>query len=119
MYRISKSFMISAAHQLNHLPEQHPCTRIHGHDYQITIFLESETLQKPVGFVKDYRELDAFKNWLNALFDHQFLNKRLPYGLNPSAENIAKFIFDSWKGKLPLWGVEVKETPKTSALYYE
>lgn len=119
MYRISKSFMISAAHRLNHLPETHPCTRVHGHDYQVTIFLQSEKLNTPVGFVKDYRELDEFKRWLNNNFDHQFLNDRLPKAMNPSAENMAKYFYDEWKDKLPLWGVEVKETPKTSALYYE
>ncbi len=118
MYRISKSFMFSAAHRLFELPSEHPCTRLHGHDYQVIIYLESKKLIKP-GFVKDYRELDGFKEWLDEKFDHRYLNDRLPKGMNPSAENLAKYIYANWKEKLPVWGIEVKETSKTSVLYYE
>jgi len=38
--------------------------------------------------------------------------------LNPTAENIAKFLFDIFKKQFPLlFRVEVKETPKTRAIY--
>jgi len=119
MYEISKQFMFSAAHSLEHLPSTHPCTRLHGHDYHVTITLRGENLNE-AGFIRDYRDLSEFKQWLDDLFDHRYLNERLPIGMNPSAENIAKFIFDVWRDKYPeLYSIEVKETPKTSAKYFE
>lgn len=39
-------------------------------------------------------------------------------GLSPSAENLARWIFDSWTEELPeLTAVKVSETPKTWAVY--
>jgi 6-pyruvoyltetrahydropterin/6-carboxytetrahydropterin synthase len=65
----------------------------------------------------DYRELGHAKDWLDATFDHRHLNDMVKF--NPSAENLAKFIYDTLKGGIPrLASVTVKETPKTAATYY-
>jgi 6-pyruvoyltetrahydropterin/6-carboxytetrahydropterin synthase len=115
MYKIRKEFHFSASHILLNLPEDHPCSRLHGHNYVVTAELKSETLNA-AGFVKDYRELDQMKKFIDDHFDHQHLNELIL--VNPSAENIAKFLFEMFK---PLYSqlsaVEVSETPKTSARY--
>jgi len=116
MYSISKQFSFSAAHSLRELSPEHPCTRLHGHNYVVTVHLKSEQLNE-TGFVCDYKELEKIKEYIDTHFDHQNLND-LMFPLNPSAENLAKMLYDIFKPVFPqLYAVEVSETPKTSALY--
>ena len=115
MYTIRKEFAFSAAHHLRDLPADHPCAEPHGHNYVVTVELKSDKLNE-VGFVKDYRELQLIKNWLDLNFDHKDLNKMI--GINPTAENIAKLLYDTFYITYPmLVAIEVSETPKTSARY--
>ena len=116
MYIISKEFHFSASHILNGLAENHPCERLHGHNYVVTFYFKSEKLNK-VGFVIDYRDLDPIKKYLDDVFDHRHLNDIIA-DTNPTAENIAKFLYDTFKPQFPLlFKVKVCETPKTKAFY--
>ena len=115
MYKISKEFAFSASHILEGLPENHPCTRLHGHNYIITIHLRSNELNE-TGFVKDYRELDVIKRYIDDKLDHRHLNDL--FAFNPSAENIAKHLYNTFVAMIPeIYAVEVSETPKTTAIY--
>ena len=116
MYSISKEFHFSASHVLHGLAEGHPCGRMHGHNYIINVVLQSYELDE-VGFVEDYGALKDIKNYIDDVLDHRHLND-IVIG-NPSAENIAKMIFDLFKTAHPLLSaISVKETPKTVATYY-
>jgi 6-pyruvoyltetrahydropterin/6-carboxytetrahydropterin synthase len=116
MYKISKEFSFSAAHSLFGLPDDHPCSRLHGHNYVVTVHLCSVELNNQ-GFVRDYNELKIVKEYIDNTLDHRNLNDIMA-PLNSSAENIAKFLYDKFKPQLPeLCAVEVSETPKTSAIY--
>lgn len=115
MFTISKRFDFSASHQLTGLPEDHPCSRLHGHNYQVVMTLADDNLN-PVGFVKDYRELSEVKKWIDETLEHRHLNDIFPF--NPSAENLAKRLYDIFYLELnQLKSVTVKETDKTSATY--
>lgn len=115
MYTIKKEFTFCASHNLECLAPEHPCSRIHGHNYQVIVELKSETLNE-AGFVTDYRELDTIKDWINTVLDHQHLNDQIP--VNPTAENIAHYLFKVFKEAYPqLSAITVQETPKTSARY--
>ena len=115
MYTISKEFAFSAAHTLNGLPADHPCSRLHGHNYVIIVELSSVKLDH-VGFVTDYRKLDPVKQYIDTNLDHKNLNDVLEF--NPTAENIAKYLFKIFTKTFPqLSAVSVKETPKTLARY--
>jgi 6-pyruvoyltetrahydropterin/6-carboxytetrahydropterin synthase len=115
MYKITKEFHFSAGHRLVGLPPEHPCSNIHGHNYIVTVELESSALNA-VGFIVDYRELQPIKDWIDTHFDHQFLNDKMT--CNPTAENIAKILFTQFKLFFPqLRAVEVSETEKTKARY--
>ena len=97
------------------LPTEHPCAQLHGHNYIVTVHLKSEQLNH-VGFVKDYRDLENVKKYIDDVLDHRHLNDVLPF--NPTAENLAKYLFDVFKKDIPeLYAVEVSETPKTTAIY--
>jgi 6-pyruvoyltetrahydropterin/6-carboxytetrahydropterin synthase len=117
MYRISKCFEFSASHALSGLAPGHPCGRMHGHNYIVELILEGG-VTLPVGFVRDYRDLDDFKAWLTATLDHRSLNDTMPPTLNPTAENLAAWLYYSWTALLPeLAEVRVSETPKTWASF--
>ena len=116
MFKITKRFEFCASHQLENLPLEHPCSRMHGHNYVVTFELSSNTLDH-VGFVRDYRELDAVKKYIDSTFDHKHVNNVI-FPLNPTAENMAKHLYDTFKSMYPeLSAVEVSETPKTNARY--
>ena len=115
MYKISKQFAFSASHILEGLPEGHPCGRMHGHNYIVTIHLKSDVLND-VGFVKDYRELSVIKQFIDDNLDHRHLNDI--FDMNPTAENLARTLYEIFAESIPqIYAVEVSETPKTTAIY--
>ncbi len=113
---ITKEFHFSASHVLTGLPGWHQCARMHGHNYVVVLELSARTDQlTDSGFVRDYRDLDGFKKWLDDTLDHRHLNDVLGE-LPSSAENLAMWIFGGWTARLPeLVAVRVSETVKTWA----
>ena len=73
MYTIAKTFAFSASHIIGGLPPEHPCGRLHGHNYEVEVILQAAVLDG-VGFVRDYGELSALKEFLDATLDHNHLN---------------------------------------------
>lgn len=128
MFTISKEFHFSASHILSGLPDGHPCARMHGHNYVIVVEMSSTELND-VGFVKDYRELEPIKKWIDTYLDHQHLNDLIEFheGIpqkvfqpNPSAEIMAEKLFSIFQDLVPdviIRSVIVKETPKTAARF--
>ena len=115
-FTISKEFAFSAAHSLAGVPVGHPCARLHGHNYVVRVELSTPFVDR-VGFVRDYRELAPVKAYIDDQLDHRNLNDALD-GLNPTAENLARHLFDLFKPAIPeLSAVAVSETPKTWAVY--
>lgn len=114
--RISQGFSFEAAHHLPRVPPTHRCHRLHGHSYRVELRLEGPV--DPVsGFVVDFFDVErAFAPLLERL-DHYCLNDI--EGLeNPTAENIAVWIWQRIKPALPLLaGVVVHETPQCWAEY--
>ena len=116
MYRISKEFHFSASHQLFGLADDHPCSRLHGHNYTVVVELSSTELNEH-GFVRDYRELDTFKEYLHNEVDHRHLND--VFGIDATtAEQLAKTFYDWCKSYWPeVSAVSISETPKSNAEY--
>jgi 6-pyruvoyltetrahydropterin/6-carboxytetrahydropterin synthase len=117
MYTITKQFHFSASHQLDTLPPAHPCARLHGHNYIVELVLQAATVNEH-GFVVDYLDLKAFKNYLDEELDHRHLNDILPFPT--SAENLARHLYQWARERWPeVTAVRVSETPKTWAEYRE
>ena len=115
MYRISKEFHFSASHRLDHLPADHQCARLHGHNYVVMVELASATLNSD-GFVRDYHELSPLQDYIEGTFDHRHLNDVLD--VPSTAENMARHFHDWCKARWPeTAAVRVSETPKTWAEY--
>jgi 6-pyruvoyltetrahydropterin/6-carboxytetrahydropterin synthase len=114
MYRISKVFTFSAAHRLNDLPLGHQCGRMHGHNYEVEVFLESTVLDD-TGFVRDYGELAPLKDWIEKQFEHRLLNEVIP---QPTAELLATYIYHRAVAMFhEVVAIRVSETGKTTAVY--
>ena len=117
MYLIRKEFHFSASHQLDGLPDGHPCGRLHGHNYRVELVLAAEELDA-TGFVVDYGDLRPFQRLIDDELDHRHLNDVLP--CQTSAENIARYLFSRARKHWPqVLAVRVSETPKTWAEYRE
>ncbi|NDZ78970.1 6-carboxytetrahydropterin synthase [Streptomyces sp. SID10853] len=114
---ITKEFHFSASHLLDKLPSWHKCARLHGHNYVVIMELSAPSSGlTEAGFVRDYGDLDAFKNWMDDTVDHRHLNDVMD--ISPSAEHLALWIYSEWVEKYPeLVAVWVSETPKTWAIY--
>ncbi|MBW2977541.1 6-carboxytetrahydropterin synthase QueD [Candidatus Woesearchaeota archaeon] len=115
MWEVKKRFMFSAAH---HLPGYNgACANVHGHNYFVEVCVRAEELDEQ-GMVIDFKELgDIVKEEAISQLDHTDLNEIME---QPTAENIAKWIYDAVKPKIPgLYEIVVQETPKCSASYRE
>lgn len=116
MFKITKRFEFSASHFLAGLPEDHPCSRLHGHNYIVEIELQAAGLNA-CGFVRDYRDLSAFKGYVDETFDHRHINDVLGHD-HPTAEALALHFYGWCSERFPeTSAVRVSETPKTWAEY--
>jgi 6-pyruvoyltetrahydropterin/6-carboxytetrahydropterin synthase len=114
--KISQAFSFEAAHLLPNVAKGHRCRRLHGHSYRVELRLEG-FVDPATGFVADFFAIEAaFKPLLERL-DHRYLNDI--EGLeNPTAENIAIWIWERVKTALPqLASVIVFETQDCWAEY--
>lgn len=99
-----------------------PCENLHGHTYKLELTIEAEELNE-LGLVVDFREIKIkLKQFLKHL-DHVSLND-VPFfkECNPSAENIAGYIYKEFSKKcLPskVKRVRVWESDSSSVTYYE
>jgi 6-pyruvoyltetrahydropterin/6-carboxytetrahydropterin synthase len=108
--KITQAFTFEAAHTLPNVPPTHLCWRMHGHSYRVELKLEGP-VDPQTGFVIDFFDVEKAFAPLLAELGKGCLNDIA--GLeNPTAENIAIWIWDRTKPILPmLRSVTVYETP--------
>lgn len=113
---IFKSFTFEAAHRLPNVPTGHKCARLHGHSYQVTVFVTGQP-DKESGWVIDFGDIKAACKPIREALDHRYLNDI--EGLeNPTSENIAHWIWQRLKSGLPqLAKVEIRETCTSGCIY--
>lgn len=113
--RIEKEFVFDSAHFLPFVAENHKCRKLHGHTYKIIIGIEGEVDAQ--GWLIDFAEISAEVNPIIARLDHTLLNA-VPGLDNPTAENIALWIYEHVKNKLPqLKFVAVQEGLSSRVIY--
>lgn len=114
--RITKTFTIDAAHRLPRVPAEHPCGRMHGHTYRITVALTG-AVDPQMGWIADFAQIKAAFAPLKDRLDHVYLNE-VPGLENPTAELLARWIYERLQPALPhLSEVIVEETPTSTASY--
>jgi len=101
-----------------------PCANLHGHNWEVELFMQG-TATNRLGMLIDFKEVKKKLNAVLGKIDHKNLNDLPAFGKKqPTAENIAKFIFDNLSPKLNasncrLDRVRISETPGTAAWYYD
>ena len=113
---LRKTFQFEAAHLLPHLPKSHKCRRLHGHSFKVDIVI-SGTCHPKLGWVMDYADISKAFLPIWKRLDHFYLNEI--QGLeNPTSENIAAWIWQNLKPRLPLLTeVVVAETCTAKCVY--
>lgn len=108
MYYISKRIEVAGAHKLQ-LDYESKCQNIHGHNWIITIFMKSKALDQN-GMVMDFTHI---KREIHDVLDHKYINDVV--SVNPTAENIARWICDRLGEKC--YKVSVQESEGNVAVY--
>jgi 6-pyruvoyltetrahydropterin/6-carboxytetrahydropterin synthase len=107
--KITQAFRFEAAHRLPNVPPAHRCYRMHGHSYRVEATLAGSP-DPHTGFIVDFFDIQNALAELIAQLDHQCLNEI--EGLeNPTAENIAIWLWVRAKPQLPQLGtIRIYET---------
>ena len=102
-------FTFEAAHRLHNVPNDHKCSRLHGHSYTARVYVTGP-IDAKAGWIIDFANIkDACKPVI-ARLDHYYLNE-VPGLENPTSENLSVWIWRELESSLPLMSaVEVSET---------
>ncbi|PIV39321.1 MAG: 6-carboxytetrahydropterin synthase QueD [Candidatus Omnitrophica bacterium CG02_land_8_20_14_3_00__42_8] len=135
MYEILVKGDFSSAHNLRGYKGR--CEELHGHNWKVEARFEKADLND-IGISVDFTELKSMLKDILKKLDHTYLNKMSIFKKeNPSAENIARFIYVKLKGSirneageglkpspvkekgLSLKSISVWESETSCAMYYE
>ena len=122
MYTLTTMVEFSSAHTL--VGHSGPCKKMHGHNWKVEVKITGEKLDK-IGMVVDFKEIRKATNLVVDELDHEFLNNLEPFSEdNPTAENIARYIFTKLSEEFSNKNVKVNsiklwETDKSAVSYKE
>lgn len=131
MYLVTKELRFCYGHRL--LNYDGKCRHLHGHNGRAAITLAAPALD-PLGMVMDFSHIKrALGSWIDGHLDHRMIlhndDPALPplrsqgepvfvMDVNPTAENIAKVIYDFAAGQgFPVVEVCLWETDDSCAVY--
>jgi 6-pyruvoyltetrahydropterin/6-carboxytetrahydropterin synthase len=98
--RLTKAFTFEAAHSLPTFPDGHKCRRLHGHSYRVEVVVAGE-VDAQRGYLIDYGDVKQACRPIREQLDHQHLNE-IEGLANPTSENLAHWIWQRLKPKLPM-----------------
>jgi len=118
MYSIKVEAYFSAAHNLRGYKGK--CEELHGHNWKVELTAAKDKLDK-TGMVLDFKYLKQKLDNVLAKLDHKYLNNTSYFKkVNPTSENIARYIYDAIKRQgLKLKSVTVWENATCSTTYAE
>lgn len=117
MYTIRVETTFAAAHFLTQYHGK--CERLHGHNYLVRAYARGGDLD-PAGMLVDFGDVKGRLREVCGTLDHTCLNDEPGFASSPSAERIARFIFEGMMKldpAMPLSAVEVFETDTSMARY--
>ena len=121
MFRVFIDTHFAAAHALHGYDGE--CRDLHGHTWKVRVEVQTDH-QDAVGIGMDFKALKAQVRTVIDRLDHHHINAVPPFDkINPTAENLAKYIYDEVKGGLPAHAamsqVVVWESDHYAVSYYE
>src|ERR1700757_4360109 len=131
MFRVTREIHFCYGHRLLHYSGK--CRHLHGHNGRAVIAIPADQLDS-LGMVLDFSRIkQAVSTWIDDPLDHRMLFHRddpmLPFlrqqgepvyvmDVNPTAENIARLIYDYAAGQgFPVIEVRLWETESCYASY--
>ncbi len=131
MFKVTKIIQFCYGHRL--LNYEGKCRYLHGHNARVEIELSAAKLDQR-GMVMDFIEVkQRLQGWIDSTLDHKMILNRadpilpqltaakepvVPFDGNPTAEALAKFIYDHAKIEgFPITEVRFWETPTSFASY--
>ncbi len=119
MFLLQKEFRFEAGHQLDHHDGR--CKNPHGHSYVLIVSIKSMDLIKcgpKTNMVTDFSDISSVvKPMIQLYLDHHWLNDTLKTD-SPTAEYIAKWIYDFLSGKITnLYSITLSETETSKVVY--
>jgi 6-pyruvoyltetrahydropterin/6-carboxytetrahydropterin synthase len=91
VYELKIITQMACAHQLREFEGR--CENLHGHNWKIEVFVTGEELE-PNGILIDFKRVKTATEEVIDQLDHKFLNDVEYFTrVNPSSENIARYIF--------------------------
>ncbi len=113
---VFKEFTFDAAHRLPNVPPTHKCARLHGHSYTLTAHIRGP-VSETTGWVMDFADITAAVKPILDQLDHRCLDD-LPGLENSTCENLARWIWQRVKPRLPsLSKVVIHETDTSGCVY--
>ncbi|HMK60367.1 MAG TPA: 6-carboxytetrahydropterin synthase QueD [Dissulfurispiraceae bacterium] len=122
MYTLSIETKFASAHQLREYNGK--CENLHGHNWKVQVVVSSRSLNK-IGIAIDFTDLRRVANEVIGSLDHICLNDLPQFAdVNPSSENISRWIFESLKENFAAYNVTLKsitvwESETAAATYSE
>ena len=108
--------MVEAAHRLPSLPDQHKCSRLHGHTFVIEVHLQGDN-DNNNGWVMDFADISKIFRPIFERIDHRYLNE-IPGLENPTSENLCIWIWNKLEKDLQLlYKIVVSEDHGTGIVY--
>ena len=93
MYELKIISQFAAAHQLREFVGK--CEELHGHNWKVEVYIMGDRLGKD-GLLIDFAFIKKQTEQILEEMDHRFLNDLEAFkDINPSSENIARYIFKS------------------------
>ena len=112
----------ASAHTLRDYPGA--CSRMHGHNWKVETEIEASSLDE-TGMAIDFKTIRQATIELTDKLDHRYLNEIAPFDtINPTAENIAAYIYKGLSKTLNSDSVRIKtitlwETERACVRYTE
>ncbi len=124
MFQVCVRAHFDAAHFIRNY--EGDCANLHGHRWDVEVCIEGQQLND-LGMLIDFKDVKQSIRKALKLLDHSLLNDLPTFsskGLNPTAENLARFLFLEFKrdlmlGEKRLAWVKVFESPDTWAIFKE
>ena len=113
MYQLRVEADFSAAHFLSSYNGK--CENLHGHNYKVRLWVKGPELNDG-GMLADFSLLKNLLKEAIAPLDHSNLNDMEVFKNNPSAERIARFIFEAVGGKMSAAEMKQHELPSHVSL---
>ena len=123
IFRLTVTDEFSSSHCLRHY--QGPCEALHGHNFMVEAVFQGERLIPGTDMLVDFKDCKAMLKQVLGKLDHRHLNDVTYFqSHNPTAENLARFIYwelsrllEGWPADLAEVSVFEKSTSK--ATYFE